>query len=355
MFDRVLAIVLAGLLLWATALVLEPFSAAILWGVVLAIAVAPVHTYIQNRVKRRRLSALLTTTLLAIILILPAIGLTRSIIVYTPDIVAWVQAASSNPTVVAPDSIRNIPWVGSLLSENWSFIATEIKTYIAHFSDSIEQWLAWGLKQIENAGLFMFELALGVILAGVFLANRYRLSEAATVFARRIGGGPALHLLERSVVTTRSTVRGVVGSAIAEALVATFFYFIAGVPAWALLGGLTFFAALVQIGAPLVWVPVALWLLVQNEPLWAIFMVVWGVFVIYSVENFSRPILAGKSAELPGLLIFVGVLGGLVAFGLIGVFLGPVILAVAFDLIKEWLWLERNEKVDVEDEPEGEF
>lgn len=342
MFDRVIAVIIAGLLLWATALVLEPFSGAILWGVVLAIAVAPIHSFFQKRLKRRRLSAAVTTILLAVVLVLPAVGLTRSIVTYTPGVVDWVQAASNDPTVTAPDSIRNIPWIGSFLSENWSFIATEIKSYVAHFSASIEEWLAWGLKQIENAGLFMFELALGVILAGVFLANRDRLGGAATIFARRVGGGPGLQLLDRAVVTTRSTVRGVVGSAIAEALVATFFYFIAGVPAWALLGGLTFFAALVQIGAPLVWVPVAVWLLVQNEPLWAIFMVVWGVVVVYSVENFSRPILAGKSAELPGLLIFVGVLGGLVAFGLIGVFLGPVILAVAFDLVKEWLRLERG-------------
>ena len=103
-----------------------------------------------------------------------------------------------------------------------------------------------------------------------------------------------------------------------------------------LLGGLTFFAALVQIGAPLVWIPVALWLLAENDPGWAIFVTLWGILVVYPVENLSRPVLAGRTAELPGLLIFVGVLGGLVAWGLIGVFLGPVILAVAYDLIQVW-------------------
>jgi predicted PurR-regulated permease PerM len=135
-------------------------------------------------------------------------------------------------------------------------------------------------------------------------------------------------------------VRGVVGSAIAEALVATFGYWLAGVPAWALLGGLTFFAALTQVGAPIVWIPVAIWLFAVNEPGWALFIVGWGVLVVYSVENFSRPILAGKASHLPGLLIFVGVLGGLVAWGLIGIFLGPVILAVAYELIQEWLRAE---------------
>ena len=115
-------------------------------------------------------------------------------------------------------------------------------------------------------------------------------------------------------------------------------------PAWALLGGLTFFAALVQIGAPLVWIPVTLWLFAQNEPGWALFMIAWGVLVVYTVENVSRPILAGKASHLPGLLIFVGVVGGLFAWGLIGVFLGPVILAVAYELIQEWF---RAEGADV--------
>ena len=134
-----------------------------------------------------------------------------------------------------------------------------------------------------------------------FLANRDRVTGFATTFFDRIGG-ELRHAgsSTKSVTTTRSTVRGVVGSAIAESMVAAFGYWLAGVPAWALLGGLTFFAALVQIGAPLVWIPVAIWLFAENELAWAIFMVVWGAVVVYSVENFSRPILAGKASHLPG-------------------------------------------------------
>ena len=181
-------------------------------------------------------------------------------------------------------------------------------------------------------------------MPAVFLANRHRVSVFATTFFDRIGGAFATHLLDKSVLTTRSTVRGVVGSAVAESVVAAFGYWLAGVPAWALLGGLTFFAALVQIGAPLVWIPVTIWLFAQNEPAWAIFMIAWGAVVVYTVENVSRPILAGKASHLPGLLIFVGVVGGLFAWGLIGVFLGPVILAVAYELIQEWF---RAEGADV--------
>jgi predicted PurR-regulated permease PerM len=336
-FDGVLAAVVVGFLLLATAITLKPFLPAILWAIVLAITAAPLHGWIEKRMpKWPGTAATLTAFILVLIFVIPAIGLTRAIIAYTPGVLAWVDAVSSNGVSLAPASIKGIPWVGDFLSRNWELIAGEGRSYIAHFRADIEGWIVWALQEVENVGLFMFEIALGVVLSGVFLAHRRNLSAFSHAFFERIGGAFGLTLMRKAVVTTRSTVRGVVGSAVAESIVATFAYFIAGVPAWLLLGGLTFFAALVQIGAPLVWVPVAIWLVASNEPGWAVFVVVWGVVVVYSVENLSRPLLAGRAAHLPGLLIFVGVLGGLFAWGLIGVFLGPVILAVAYELIWEW-------------------
>ncbi len=353
-FDRVLAAIVVGFLLLATVITLKPFLPAILWAVVLAITSEPLHAWIERHMPRwPRLAAALTSLVLVLVFVIPAIGLTRSIITYTPGVLAWVDAVSTTSVTAAPASIKNIPWVGDLLSRNWELIAAEGNSYIAHFRSDIETWLAWGLQQIENVGLFMFEIALGVVLAGVFLAHRKNLSAFAETFFGRIGGPLGTALLKRTVHTTRSTVRGVVGSAIAESIVATFAYFIAGVPAWLFLGGLTFFAALVQIGAPLVWIPVAVWLLANNEPGWAIFLVVWGAVVVYSVENLSRPLLAGRAAHLPGLLIFVGVLGGLVAWGLIGVFLGPVILAVAYELVQEWLRIPPGSDQGSPDTPAG--
>jgi predicted PurR-regulated permease PerM len=336
--NGVLAAIVLGILVVATALTLKPFFSAILWSVVLAVTAAPLHDLMGQRMPNRpRLTGFLTSVILFLILLLPAVALTRAIIRYTPGIIAWVDQVSGNDFSQAPQAIRNIPLVGGVLSDNWEAISQHINAYIAHFKNDIESWLVWGLQEVENVGLFMFEIGFAVILAGVFLANRARLTGFAATFFDRIGGPFATHLLDRAVHTTRSTVRGVVGSAIAESLVATFGYWLAGVPAWGLLGGLTFFAALVQVGAPLIWIPVAIWLFAQNEPGWAIFIIAWGAIAVYGMENFSRPILAGRAAHLPGLLIFVGVLGGLVAWGLIGVFLGPVILAVAYQLFQEWL------------------
>ena len=330
-----LAAIVLGILFIATALTLKPFFPAILWAIVLAVTAAPFHHHLVNRMPGRpRLSGSLVSLGLFLI---PAFALTRAIIHYTPGIMAWVDQVSADSFSKAPPAIQKIPVLGSLLSTNWEVISQHVNSWVAHFKADIESWLVWGLQEVENVGLFMFEIGFAIVLAGVFLANRARLTGFAVSFFDRIGGAFATHLLDRAVLTTRSTVRGVVGSAVAESLVAAFGYWLAGVPAWALLGGITFFAALVQIGAPLVWIPVAIWLFAQNEPGWAIFMVAWGALAVYGMENFSRPILAGRASHLPGLLIFIGVLGGLFAWGLIGVFLGPVILAVAWELIQAWL------------------
>ncbi len=336
--NGVLAAVVLGIFFIATALTLKPFFSALLWAVVLAVTAAPLHRQVMRRMPNRSgLAGFITSLFLFLVIILPALALTRAIISYTPGMVAWVDQVSGSDFSKAPDAIRHIPLAGPMLGENWEAISQHVNAYVAHFKSDIESWLLWGLQEMETVGLFVFQIGFGIILAGAFLANRERLSGFAFAFFDRIGGSFATHLLDRGVLTTRSTVRGVVGSAVAESLVATFGYWLAGVPAWPLLGGLTFFAALVQVGTPFVWFPVAIWLFAQNETGWAIFMIAWGSLAVYGMENFSRPILAGKASHLPGLLIFVGVLGGLVAWGLIGVFLGPVILAVAYELVREWL------------------
>lgn len=336
-FDSVLAAVAIGVLLVATGLTLRPFLPALLWGVVLAVTAAPLHAWIERLMPSwRRLAAFLTCVALIIILMVPILGMLRAAIDYAPTIQAWVDQASAVTSPDAPESIERLPLIGAFLARNWELVEQHSSAVIANFKDDIQGWLVWALQQVETVGLFVFEFGVAVVFAGVFLANQAWLSGFAHTFFERIGGTFGVQLLDRSVHTTRSTVRGVVGSAVAEAIVAGFGFWLAGVPAWLLLGGLTFFAALIQIGAPLVWIPVAIWLFAQDSPGWAIFIVAWGVIVVYGVENVSRPLLVSRSAHLPGLLIFVGVLGGLVAWGLIGVFLGPVILAVAYEVVLLW-------------------
>ena len=341
--NRVLAYAVLAILFIATALTVRPFLPAILWSVVLAIAASPLHDRIARRMPGRpRLPAVLTSVFLTVILLVPAIGLARGVVQYTPGLLDWVERTADGSTAGAPDTLKNLPVIGPQLSTHWETVSREGSAFVAHFEADIKEWLVWALQEMAVLGVFVFELAMAVILAGIFLTHKRRLSEMAHVFFDRIGGPVAVEVLNNSIKTTRGTVRGVVGDAVLQALAATFAYILAGVPAWLLLAGLTFLAALTQIGSFIVWVPVSLWLLANDQPGWAIFVFVWGLVLLHVIDNIIRPMMVSKGTDIPGILIFVGVLGGLVSWGLIGVFIGPVVLAVAYELIQSWFRAEKS-------------
>jgi predicted PurR-regulated permease PerM len=152
----------------------------------------------------------------------------------------------------------------------------------------------------------------------------------------RLAGERGQHLIKVAGGTVRGVIYGILGTAIAQALVAGLGFWIAGVPGAVLLSVLTFFFAVIPFGPPLIWMPAACWLFTQDKPGLGIFMALWGLLGISSVDNFLRPYLISQGSKMPFVLIFCGVIGGALAFGLVGVFMGPTMLAVAFRLIEEW-------------------
>ena len=135
--------------------------------------------------------------------------------------------------------------------------------------------------------------------------------------------------------TVRGVVYGILGTALVQAVLAGIGFLIAGVPGASVLALLTFFLSVLPVGPPLVWLPATLWLFHQGSTGWGVFMLIWGVGVS-SVDNFVKPWLISQGSEMPFLLIFFGVLGGALAFGFIGVFIGPTLLAVGYRLVEEW-------------------
>jgi predicted PurR-regulated permease PerM len=156
------------------------------------------------------------------------------------------------------------------------------------------------------------------------------------VAVEHLAGERGEYLIKVAGDTVRGVIYGILGTAIAQALMAGLGFWIAGVPGAVLLAVLTFFFAVVPFGPPLIWLPAALWLFAQNQTGWGIFMLSWGLLGISSVDNVVRPFLISHGSKMPFALIFCGVIGGALAFGLVGVFLGPTLLAVAFRLVEEW-------------------
>ncbi|MGH8858724.1 MAG: AI-2E family transporter [Polaromonas sp.] len=155
----------------------------------------------------------------------------------------------------------------------------------------------------------------------------------------QIQDGPGL--IAVVVNTVRSVSIGVAGTAAAQGILSTIGFLVTGVPGVVLLGFLTFFLALVQLPTVLVWLPAVLWLYYQHQEGWALFMLIWGLVAVGAVDNFLRPYLISQGAKLPIAIIFMGVIGGLLAWGMIGLFIGPTLLAVAFSLLRGWVGAAR--------------
>jgi predicted PurR-regulated permease PerM len=180
------------------------------------------------------------------------------------------------------------------------------------------------------------QVLLSAFLAFFLLRDAAVLSDRLSIVVDRLAGGRGKHLLKVAGDTVRGVIYGILGTAIAQALVAGLGFWIAGVPGAVLLSVVTFFFAVIPFGPPMVWLPAALWLFAQGRPGMGVFMLIYGTLCISSVDNFLRPYLISQGSKMPFILIFCGVIGGALAFGLVGVFLGPTLLAVGFRLIEEW-------------------
>jgi predicted PurR-regulated permease PerM len=196
---------------------------------------------------------------------------------------------------------------------------------------------SWLLAAGVAVGMGVTQVLLSALLAFFLLRDAPDLSVRLGVAVERLAGQRGRHLIKVAGDTVRGVVFGILGTSFVQSVMAALGFFIAGVPGAVLLAVLTFFLAVIlPFGPPLIWVPASLWLFAQGETGWGVFMLIWGVLCISSVDNVVRPYLISQKSHMPFALIFCGVIGGALAFGLVGIFLGPTLLAVAFRLIDEW-------------------
>ncbi len=202
------------------------------------------------------------------------------------------------------------------------------------------RFLSWARRGLLSAGLAVgsgvAQVLMSAFLAFFFLKDSQILAERLAVGVERLAGDRGRHLIQVAGSTVRGVIYGILGTAIVQALVAALGFWIAGVPGAVLLAVLTFLFAVVPFGPPMIWLPSSLWLFAQDRPGMGVFLLLWGLLGISSVDNLLRPFLISQGSKMPFALIFCGVIGGALAFGLVGVFLGPTILAVTFRLIDEW-------------------
>ena len=335
---------IAGLAV-ACLLVLRPFISALLWAAILAFSTWPVFAFLRDRARiRPSWSAALMVLAMFLLVGLPIVlaaptrredvetlsaSIERLIVGGLPGLGAWLASLP----VVGEWFQR---WIGEA-----EFDLLGLAGLLRPYAGTITQQTVAVLLAILSG---LAELLLAILLAFFFYRDGPAMAERLKAVMARLGGGTGLRMLRLAADVTRGVVWGLVGTAVAQGVLTAVGLSLAGVPEPVLLGVVAGVISIFPVGAPLVWIPASLWLFTQGQTGWGIFMALYGGLVISSVDNFIRPWAIARGAKLPLLLTLLGALGGVFAFGFLGLFLGPVVLAVGYTLMLEFAGAGEGER-----------
>lgn len=352
--EQIAGLALIGAIVVGCGFVLRPFISAILWAAILCFATWPLHEFFLRRLGgRRTVAAALTTTVLSVVLIMPfvVVGLTftdniRSGIRWLDDKLDPKQVAKLNAgrdpneqtaTSQPPDWLKSVPLIGEPVSRSWQNYVEDTEATLQRWKPWLQEAGRWLLAHSLELARDFLNLVMSVLIAFFFYRDGEGLVARLREGFQRISGDTAQRLFDVAKTTVQSVVYGVLGTALAQGIVSGIGFAVAGVPAPMLLALLTFFLSFVPFGPPVVWISAAISLFALGKTGAGIFMVAYGVLVISLVDNIIKPIIISRGSKLSFIVMFIGVLGGVAAFGFIGIFIGPTLLAVGFSLTQEIL------------------
>ncbi len=335
--DRLLVQILLLGLLGASLWVLAPFWSALFWAAVLSFASWPVMRWLTRVLKgRQSVAAGLLTGVWIVLVAVPLVMLGFNLADHIRDGTAMLKDFQVDGLPPPPGWLASVPLVGDRLVSIWETLDQQGSALFATVQPYLGQVGNFLLVRSAKIGGGFLELALSLILVFFFYRDGPRLAAFVESLLERLIGERAQHYLELVAGTVQRVVNGVIGTAVAQALLAYIGFMIAGIPGALVLGVLTFACSLIMV-PPLVWGPAVGWLIWQGEIGMAIFLGVWGFFIISGVDNILKPYLISRGGNLPLVVVLLGVFGGILAFGFMGLFLGPTLLAVAYSLLSDWV------------------
>jgi predicted PurR-regulated permease PerM len=335
--DRYASIALITLLVAGCFVVLRPFLSAVLLAAILSFSTLPLYRRIERAVgDRRSLASLLMVLIVTAVLILPLVLVGASLAEDVRSLNEMAQHLLSEGPPTPPEWIARIPMVGTSVYERWQEMAGSGIAFTAEMTKYLIPLRDWGLRGAAVLGEGILYLTLSVFVSFFMYRDSAALSERLQWLLSRAGGARGAGMLRITGNTIKSVIHGIIGTALAQGFVTGIGLFLAGVPGALLLGALSCVLALIPFGASLAWGISAIWLFQQGETGHAIFLVVWGVLVVSTIDNFLKPYFISKGSNLPFILVFLGGLGGVLAFGFLGIFIGPTLLAIAYSIFQEW-------------------
>ena len=330
---------LLGLLIFWTFIVIRPFVPILSWSAVLAVAFHPVFAWLAQRLggRPRTASAILTLITLGIV-IGPAAWLGLSAVEGIRDL-AGQNGSGDLALQGAPEQIRSWPLIGPQLYAVWNEAYSNIRAALREVAPYLKPLAGMMLSFAGDTGIGMLQFLLSVLVAGFLLPHGAQLVAALRGFLLRVVPGQSEHFLELAGATIRAVSQGVIGVAILQALLAGVGFKLAEIPSAGLLAVVVLLLSIVQIGAAIVLLPVLVWIWMDKDVTVAILLTVYLV-VVGLLDNVLKPLLMGRGLATPTLVILIGVIGGTLAHGIIGLFIGPIVLSVAWQLATAWMGID---------------
>ena len=335
-FDQALTLTVLAMLIVGCYLVLRPFLTALVFAAILCTTTWPLYLRLHVRLGGHdALAALAMVLLLSLLMLAPFIVVGATIADNTERMATWGRQLLAAGPPEAPAWVAEVPLVGGTVANYWNSMAHDTAQLLAFFSQYVEPVRKFAVASGASVLGAVLQLSLAIFIAWFMFRDGHAIAERLRIVGERIAGERGTHLARVATATIRGVVLGILGTALVQGVVAAIGFWIAGIRAAPLLGLLTFVMSPVPIGPPLVWVPAGLWLINEGETGWGLFVLLWGVLVVSTIDNVIKPLIISRGSVLPFMLVLLGVLGGAVAFGFIGVFLGPVLLAVGYALLME--------------------
>lgn len=341
--QKVLLFGLFFVLIFLSFHVLKYFIVPVVWATIIAYMTWPLYQSVQRMCGSR--PTLSATIMMILVTLVVGIPLTFAIFILQHEgrnLYYELQKQVFSGHLNVPDFIRNLPFVGKEISRSLREINEDPNSIINSISVWIQGHLNYGRFLLSEISRNLIKLGFAMLSLFFFYRDGQTILNQVSKALEMVIGPRVHHYLDTISETTRAVVYGVGLTAIAQALLAGVSYFVAGVPNPMVLTIVTFLFALIPFGPPLAYGSVALWLFSQGQTIEAIGVMAWGVCVVSTADNVIRPLVISGATQIPFLLIMFGVLGGIASFGLIGLFIGPVILAVLLAIWREWLH-ETNE------------
>jgi predicted PurR-regulated permease PerM len=341
--EQIAGIALISAILVGCGVVLKPFTLAILWAAILCFATWPLYELLLKWLQgRRNLAAGLMTVVLLLVLFVPffVVGLTFTDSIHSA--MEWLNAHRQASFPPPPAWAGKIPIVGAKITAYWSKLAANAEPAMNFLKPWIQKGGGWLLKHSFDFAQGVLQLAMSVLIAFFLYRDGVGIVAQLREGFRRISGDYSQHLMDVAKTTVQSVVYGLIGTALAQGAAAGIGFGIAKVPSPILLALFTFFMSFIPGGPVVIWMGASIWLFAEGHAGWGIFMVVYGTLVISGIDNFIKPYIISRNSKLSFIAMFIGILGGIAAFGLIGVFLGPTLLTVGYSLTKEILSHRRD-------------